>query len=113
AKLSRSLSDLLSNSTIGVALFGRNLSCRALNGALRGMLGTSAKKQLGKQLHQVFPGDAAKLELALRHVWTTRNALSNLELTAPSRPGPGPRRWLVNFHPITDEFARGRLVAST
>jgi DNA-binding CsgD family transcriptional regulator len=113
AKLSRSLSDLLSNSTIGVALIDRNLSCTALNGALRGMLGISAKKQLGKQLHQVFPGDATELEVAFRLVWTTRNSLFNLELTAPSRPGPAPRRWLVNFYPITDESARVRLVAAT
>jgi DNA-binding CsgD family transcriptional regulator len=112
-KSSRSLSSLLSNSTIGVALFDRNLSCRALNGALRGMIGISAKKQLGKQLHQVFPRDATELKLAFRHVWTTRNSLSNLELTAQSRPGTAPRRWLVNFYPITDEVGRVRLVAAT
>lgn len=112
-KSSRSLSSLLSNSTIGVALFDRNLSCRALNGALRGMIGISAKKQLGKQLHQVFPREAAELELAFRHVWSTRNSLSSLELTAASRPGPAPRRWLVNFYPITDVLGRVRLVAAT
>jgi DNA-binding CsgD family transcriptional regulator len=107
------MASLLSNSTIGVALFDRGLSCRAINSALGGMIGISAKKQLGKPLHQVFPGGAAKLEPAFRHVWTTRNSLSNLELTAPFGPGPAPRRWLVNCYPITDELRQVRLVAAT
>jgi DNA-binding CsgD family transcriptional regulator len=77
------------------------------------MIAISAKKQLGKQLHQVFPAGATELEHAFRHVWTTRNSLSNLELTAQLRPGPAPRRWLVNFYPITDELGRVRLVAAT
>ena len=110
---SRSLASLLRNSTIGVALFDRNLSCRAFNGALGSMIGISPKKHLGKQLRQVFPGGARKIALAFRHVWTTRNSLSNLELTAPMGPGPAPRRWLVNFYPITDELGRVRLIAAT
>jgi DNA-binding CsgD family transcriptional regulator len=89
------------------------LSCRAFNGALGGMIGISAKKHLGKQWRQIFPEGATKFELALRRVWTTRNSLSNLELTVPLHPGPVPRRWLVNFYPITDELSRVRLVAAT
>ena len=105
----RSLTRLLRNSTIGVALFDRNLHCRAFNGTLAGMIGMSVKKHFAKQLHRLFPGG----ELALRRVWTTRNSLSNLELTVPLPAGAEPRRWVANFHPISDESGVVRLVAAT
>ena len=77
------------------------------------MIGVSIKEHLGKQLRQVFPGGATKLELAFRQVWTTRISLSNFELTAPLPPSAAPRRWVVNFYPITDESGQVRLVATT
>ena len=108
-----SLSRLLRNSTIGVALFDRNLHCRAFNGALRRMIGVSQKRPIGKQLHQVFPGEAPKLEIAFRRVWATGNSVSDLELTAQLPAGTDPRRWVSNFYPITDESGQVRLVATT
>ena len=108
----RSLIRLLSNSTIGVALFDANLHCRAFNGPLSGMIGASAKKHIGKDLHQLFPGGSTNLELAFRSVWTTGNPVSNLELTEPLSADAQPRRWLVNFYPISDELGEVRLVAA-
>jgi DNA-binding CsgD family transcriptional regulator/PAS domain-containing protein len=109
----RSLNSLLRNSTIGVALFDGNLHCRGFNGALRRMLSASPKRHIGKQLHQVFPGGAPKLELAFRRVWSSGNSLSNLEWTAQLSEGADLRRWVVNFYPITDELRQVRLVATT
>jgi DNA-binding CsgD family transcriptional regulator len=109
----RSLINLLSNSTIGVALFDVNLHCRAFNAALSGMIGLSVKKHIGKNLHQLFPGGATKLEVAFRRVWTTRNCLANLELTVPLPATSQPRRWLVSFYPISDESGEVRFVAAT
>lgn len=77
-----SLPGLLRFSTIGVALFDRNLQCRAFNGALRRMIGVSHKGPTGKQLHEVFAVGAPELELAFRRVWSTGNSLSNFEMTA-------------------------------
>jgi DNA-binding CsgD family transcriptional regulator len=108
-----SLNSLLNNSTIGVALFDGNLHCRAFNGALRRMIGVPPKRHIGKQLHQVFPGAAPKLELAFRRVWTTGNSLSNLEWAAQLADGTDPRRWVVNFYPVTDELGQVQLVATT
>jgi DNA-binding CsgD family transcriptional regulator len=112
-KWPQSLASLLSNSTIGIALFDRNLHCRAFNGAFGGMIGIAGKKHLGKQLHEVFPGGAVKLGLAFHRVWTTRSALSNLELTAQLPPASESRRWVVNCYPITDKSGRVRLIATT
>ena len=109
----RSLASLLCNSTIGVALFDRNLHCGAFNGALRSLMGVSAKKNLGRRLQQVFLGGIPRLELALHSVWNSGNALSNIELTAQLPAGTEPRRWLVNFYPIRDKSRQVRLVATT
>jgi PAS domain-containing protein len=108
-----SLPGLLRFSTIGVALFDRNLQCRAFNGALRRMLGVSHKGHTGKQLHEVFAVGAPKLELAFGRVWSSGNSLSNFEMTAELPAGTKPRRWLMNFYPITDESGQVRLVAAT
>jgi DNA-binding CsgD family transcriptional regulator/PAS domain-containing protein len=108
-----SVTSLLRNSTIGVALFDGNLHCRALNGALRRTIGGPPKRHIGKQLHQVFPAGAPKLEIAFGQVWTTGNSVSNLELIAQLRAGTDPRHWLMNFYPITDESGQIRLVAIT
>jgi len=109
----RSLASLLRNSTIGVALFDRNLHCGVFNGALRSIMGVSAKKHIDKQLQHIFLGGVPKLELAFYTVWNSGHSLSNLELTAQLPPGTEPRRWLVNFYPIRDESSQVRLVATT
>jgi DNA-binding CsgD family transcriptional regulator len=108
-----SLPSLLRFSTIGVALFDGNLQCRAFNGALRRMIGVSLKGHTGKQLHQVFGVGAPKLEIAFRRVWSTGNSMSNFEMTAGLPAGTRPRRWVMNFYPITDESGKVRLVATT
>ncbi len=108
-----SLTTLLSNSTIGVALFDRNLHCRAFNGALARIIDVPLEGQIGRQLRQVFAVGAPKLELALRRVWTTGNSLSNVEFTAQLPDRPDPARWGVNLYPITDESRQIRLVATT
>jgi DNA-binding CsgD family transcriptional regulator len=107
------LPSLLRFSTIGVALFDGNLQCRAFNGAMRRMIGVALKGHTGKQLHQVFGVGAPNLELAFRRVWSTGSSLSNFELAAELPLGTKPRRWVMNFYPITDESGQVRLVATT
>jgi DNA-binding CsgD family transcriptional regulator len=108
-----SLTSLLHNSTIGVALFDGNLHCRAFNGALRRMIGASPRRHVGKQLRQILPGGAPKLERAFRRVWATGISLLNVDLTAQMPDGSEARRWLMNFYPISDESGQVRLLAAT
>ncbi len=77
------------------------------------MIGVSQKRPIGKQLHQIFPDEAPKLEIAFRRVWATGNSASNLEWAAQLPAGTDPRRWLLNFYPITDGSRQVRLVATT
>ena len=108
-----SLSSLLRNSTIGVALFDRNLNCKTFNDALRSTLGVSPRKHGGKPLQKLLPGGFPKLGRAFRRVWNTGNPLSNVELSAQLPPGSEPRKWLVNFYPVRDETGQVRFVAAT
>jgi len=107
------LTGLMQNSSIGVALFDGSFQCRALNCALGAILAVSPEKHIGKQLLQLFPRAPQKMELAFRQVWATGNSLLNLELTIPLQVESEPRRWLVNFYPISDEAGQVRLVAAT
>jgi DNA-binding CsgD family transcriptional regulator len=109
----RFLPSLLRNSTIGVALFDRNLNCKTFNDALRSSLGVSARKHIGKSLQKFLPGGYPKLEPAFRRVLNTGSPLSNLELSAQLPAGSEARRWLVNFYPIRDESGQVRFVAAT
>jgi DNA-binding CsgD family transcriptional regulator len=109
----RSLPSRLRNSTIGVALFDRNLNCKTFNDALRSILGVSARKHIGKSLQKFLPGGFPRLELAFRRVWNTGNPLSNFELSVQLPPGSEPRRCLANFYPIRDESGQVQFVAAT
>ena len=108
----QSLPSLLRCSTIGVALFDRNLNCKTFNAAFRSTLGVSTRKHLGKPLKRLLPGGVSKMELAFRRVWNTGNSLSNLELSAQLPSGSESRRWLVNFYPVRDELGQVRFVAT-
>ncbi len=107
------LTSLLCNSTIGVAVFDRNLDCRAYNGALRSMMGVAGGKHGSQQFRHIFPGRIPKLEPAFRRVWNSGISLSNLEVSAKLPDVAGPRRWMVNIYPIRDESGQIQLVAAT
>jgi DNA-binding CsgD family transcriptional regulator len=107
------LSSQILNSTIGVALFDRDMHCRALSAVLRRMVGASARKHLGKPIEQLFPGETQFLEPAFRQVWDTGNALANVELLVQCSNCPEQQIWLLNFYPVKDESGRVQLVAAT
>jgi DNA-binding CsgD family transcriptional regulator len=109
----RSLSSLLSHSTVGVALYDKSLHCRALNGALARMNGVSVSGSIGKAMHQIFPKQAPLMEPAFQRAWATGNSISNVELKVQFPAKREVRRWLVNFYPIKDESRQVRLVATT
>ena len=109
----RSLSGLLNSTTVGVAFFDRSLHCTALNGAFARMIGTSAKGQGGKPLHQLLAREANRLEPAFEHVWSTGASLSNFELKVQARAEKESQRWLVNLYPIGDATGQFPLIAAT
>jgi DNA-binding CsgD family transcriptional regulator len=107
----RSLTVVLNNSTVGVALYDKSLRCQALNGALAAMSGVPVTEQIGKTFPQVFGEGAQGFEAAFQGVCDAGRSLSNceFEVQLPAKKKPG--RWLVNFYPIKDESGFIRLVA--
>jgi len=96
----QSLAALLSSSTVGVAVFDRQLRFQTINNALASMNGLPGEAHLGKTSHHVLGTAAKKIEAALDHVFVTGDPLSNFELTArlPTRSETG--HWIENYYPI-------------
>ncbi|HET8924004.1 MAG TPA: LuxR C-terminal-related transcriptional regulator [Candidatus Acidoferrum sp.] len=107
----RSLTVVLSNSTVGVALYDKNLRCQAVNGALAAMTGVPVTEQIGKTFPQVFGEGARGFETAFQGVCAAGSSLSNFEFEARLPAEKKFSRWLVNFYPIKDESGIIRLVA--
>jgi DNA-binding CsgD family transcriptional regulator len=109
----RSLTSRLGNSTVGVALFDKRMQCEALNSSFACMNGLPIEAQIGKNIHQLFRKEAAKLEPAFRGVWDTGEPLSNFEWIVRCPASTETSRWHVNFYPIKDVSGQIRLVAAT
>ena len=97
------LSALFRSSALGVGICDRQLRFRAINDALASMHGRPAAANLGKTIHAVLGGAAAKVLPAFEQVFATGQPLPNFEVTAklPSRDAPG--HWNVSYFPIKDE----------
>jgi DNA-binding CsgD family transcriptional regulator/transcriptional regulator with PAS, ATPase and Fis domain len=96
----QSLAALLSTSTVGVAIFDRQLRFQTINNALASMNGLPSEAHIGKTIRHILGAAAAKIETALDHVFVTGDPLSNFELTAllPTRSELG--HWIENYYPI-------------
>jgi two-component system, sensor histidine kinase and response regulator len=64
---------------VGLAICDRQLRYGAVNDALASMSGIPAENHLGKTIHAVLGGAAAKIQPAFEHVFATGQALSNLQ----------------------------------
>ena len=109
----QSVTRLLDNSTVGVALFDKNLRCRAVNAALATMLGVSTEELLQKPLLDLFHSEAPQFLDSCQRIWVTGECLSNRELVSQLPAGSTTRRWLADFYPIKDDSRHVRLLAAT
>lgn len=105
-------SDLIFNTTIGVAPFNREFRCVALGHVLSRMTGVSAGEQLGKTIGQFLPDEACLLESSCRHVWDTGDSLRNLELSVHCFSKPERRAWISSVYPVRDEFGQVKLLVA-
>ncbi|MGC1417573.1 MAG: LuxR C-terminal-related transcriptional regulator [Candidatus Acidiferrum sp.] len=105
-------SDLIFNTTIGVALFNREFRCVALGHVLSRMMGVSAGEQLGKTIGQFLPDEACLLESSCHHVWDTGESLRNLELSVHCFSKPERRAWISSVYPVRDEFGQVKLLVA-
>ena len=107
------LSAVFCTSTLGFAIFDRQLRFQAINGSLASINGVPAKAHLGKTPFQIF-GNAAEMgELKIQHVLATGQRLLNYEYSGkiPNRSEVG--HWIVNYFPIKSQAGKINRVCVT
>lgn len=108
-----SLASHLDSSTVGVALFDRELDCKAVNAALSRMVAVTTSDCAGKTIHEIFCKGALELETIFQRVWESGNPFTNFPLTGTFSETSENACWLVSLFPIKDKSGQVRLLAAT
>jgi formate hydrogenlyase transcriptional activator len=96
------LAAYFSSSTVGLAIFDRDLRYIAVNHALAEINGIPADDHLGKTPRDLLGELADVVETEFRRVIATREPVSReVSATLPTRKEPG--HWMVHYLPIQDE----------
>ena len=106
------LSALFNTSLVGLAICDNQLRFRAVNKALAAMNGVSPQAHLGKTICDVLGRASVALEPPFRHVFSSGQEVSNLEVCAklPRRNEVG--YWVENYFPIKDAAGRVKQVGA-
>ena len=96
------LDSMLANAPIGFAFFDRRLRFVRVNQLMANMNDLPIGRHLGRSVHEVFSGHAAKLVAeSIEYVFDHGRTVQNLELFSEAglEPGTG-RTWLTNVYPV-------------
>jgi PAS domain S-box-containing protein len=100
-EVSALLESLLSSSPIGFAFFDRLHRYVRINEQLAAINGLPIEAHLGRPIREVLPVNAQSVDPILDQVFTTGEAVRNLEVTGETPLDPGVvRHWLTNFYPV-------------
>jgi PAS domain S-box-containing protein len=95
------LDAIYENAPIGLALIDRDLRYVEVNGALAEMNGLSAADHIGRTIHEVVPNLAPVAERLFQSVFSTGQAVRNIELSGETSALPGVRRtWVESISPV-------------
>lgn len=96
----RLFADFFKSSSVGLAVFDRQLRYRTLNPYLAAVHGASAQAHVGKHIREILGSFAQQVEPALKRVLATRQPVFNIEISGalPGRLHGG--HWVDNFFPI-------------
>jgi len=95
------LDTFLSGAPVGFAVLDRQSRYVRVNETLATINGVPVQAHLGRSIRDVLPEVSAEIEAAIRHVWTTREPVVNLETSIETRAMPCVlRSFLVSFYPI-------------
>lgn len=90
----------LADFTVGVAIFGRDGRCRALNQALALLAREPAASLVGKTLSEICGVEDSALQAALLHVTNTREPLRGLKVTVHPAGRGDSRTWITDVFPL-------------
>lgn len=104
ALLSANLDSFFVEAPAGLGLFDRELRYVKINQTLADFAGKSVAEHLGRQLHEMVPGDVGlEAEEGLRRVLATGEASLNREICGEMAGQPGVvRHWLHSQFPVYD-----------
>ncbi|MFA6282909.1 MAG: PAS domain S-box protein [Desulfurivibrionaceae bacterium] len=104
ALLSAGMDSFFVEAPAGLGLFDRELRYVRINKTLADFAGKSVADHLGRQLHEMVPGDVGlKAEEGLRRVLATGEAVLNQEISGEMPEQPGiVRHWLHSQFPVPD-----------
>ncbi|WP_328393405.1 SpoIIE family protein phosphatase [Streptomyces sp. NBC_00390] len=102
------LEGLFTQSPIGLAILGPDLSFVRVNDALARMNGLSAPEHLGRRLSEVAPGiNATVLESVMRQVLDSGEAMVDVRRTGRTPADPDQERtWSCSYAPLLDSAGR-------
>jgi len=106
------LSALFNTSLVGLAICDKQLRFRAVNKALAAMNGVLPEAHLGKTICDVLGRAAIALERPFRHVFSSGQEVSNLEVCAKLAKRNEVGYWIENYFPIKDAAGRVKQVGA-
>ncbi|HKV13009.1 MAG TPA: PAS domain-containing protein [Thermoanaerobaculia bacterium] len=95
------LDALVAGAPVGISFLDRDLRYLRMNDVMARLNGTDPLAVLGRNLREVVPGVADRVEPFYRRVLETGEPVVNLEVSGETPAAPGMRRhFLANYYPI-------------
>ena len=100
------LESLLLHAPIGFAFFDREYRYVRINETLATINGIPVADHLHQPISTLLPVVAPAVEAGLEHVWTTKQALLDLEIAGETPAAPGViHHWITSLYPVLDDGA--------
>jgi PAS domain S-box-containing protein len=95
------LDSMLANAPIGLAFLDRNCRFVRVNQIFADLTGVTVSRHLGRTLTDLLPASVAKeVENAVQHVFSSEEAVRNLELNGEGGKPRRPWTWLISAYPV-------------
>jgi PAS domain S-box-containing protein len=96
------LENLYQTAPVGLCLVDRDLRWIRINERLARFHGPPVSEHIGRQMRELIPDVAAKVEPAYRRVFETGEPIVDMEVRGTTSAEPdGERYWLASFYPLT------------
>jgi PAS domain S-box-containing protein len=98
------IDTLVAGAPVGLAFIDLGGRYRRVNAAFAAMAGLSIDEHLGRSAEEVLPAVARDVETHVGHVLSTRQPVTDVELTVAAPGSPGvTRSWRMSFYPVATE----------
>ncbi|MEB3215371.1 MAG: chemotaxis protein CheB [Nostocales cyanobacterium 94392] len=100
-KTNNLLENLYATSPVGLGLHDQEFKFIRVNQALADINGLSIEKHIGKNVRDILPDLADKIESTLNQVIETGQSICDIEVQGTTRAAPNVQRyWCANYYPV-------------